>query len=151
MMNTENSNNTLNLVTVKKAVYSWSIRFREAGYANEQLARLSQEYFEDLQSEGVTERQFEAAANSARKRCRFFPKMCDILQAVQEYRERPPQPKGGIEQIESTSSRHDLTPEEVERNKARLKTITDMLAGKLSADEAVRAVEAQTHIEEFKQ
>lgn len=148
-MNTESSSNSLSLITVKKAVYSWSIRFREAGYANEQLARLSQEYFEDLQSEGVTERQFEHAASAVRKRCRFFPKMCDILQAVQEYRERPPQPRSDLAQIEATTSNHDLTPEEIERNKARMKTITDMLAGKLSADEAVRAVEAQTHIEEF--
>lgn len=131
-------------------MYSWSIRFREAGYANEQLARLSQEYFEDLQSEGVTERQFEAAANSARKRCRFFPKMCDILQAVQEYRERPPLPKGGIAQIESTSSRHDLTPEERRRDKARMKIIMNIAMKKVDKAKGLAAVEKLSHIMEFR-
>jgi hypothetical protein len=149
MMTTE-GNNKLTLHAVKVAVYSWSIRNREAGYTNEQLARLSQEYFEDLQSEEVTAHQFAAAASRVRKRCRFFPKMVDILEAVQQHRESPPA-KGYLQdQVADTTSNHDLTQEEIDRNKERTKHITDMLARKLSMDEAIEAVEKSNHIQEFK-
>ena len=150
--NDESSNNNLTLQEVKRAVYSWSIRHPEAGYTNEQLARLSQEYFEDLVSEGATSRQFQAAALATRKRCRFFPKMVDILEGLSRYRERPPEQKPtGAPQIEDVTSCHDLTPEEIEKNKARVKAITDMLAGKISIVEALAMVDKNTHIEEFNQ
>lgn len=149
-MSAENNSNELTLMDVKMAVYSWSIRFREAGYANEQLARISQEFFEDLVSEGVTKRQFQAAVMAVRKRCRFFPKMCDILEAVCRYRERPPEQKPtAAPQIEDVTSCHDLTPEEIEKNKARVKAITDMLAGRITMEEAIGQVEDNTHIKEF--
>ena len=102
-----------------------------------------------LVEEGVTQKQFSSGVRHAVKTCRFFPKLADVLAGVQQHRERPPQPKVNTMQIEDTTSQHDLTPEEVERNKERLKTITDMLAGKLSTDEAIRTVEAKTHIKEF--
>jgi hypothetical protein len=113
------------------------------------LARISQEYFEDLQSESVTLKQFEAAALIVRKRCRFFPLMVDILEAVQQHRERPPQPQINDMQIEDVTSQHDLTPEEIERNKERIGEILQMLAGQKSIDEAVEAVQSKTHIKEF--
>ena len=84
-----------------------------------------------------------------RKRCRFFPLMADILDAVQQYREAPPQPKINANQIEDVTSNHDLTPEEIERNKQRVAEILSMLAGQKSIDEAVAAVEAKNHIKEF--
>lgn len=135
-------------MVVKKAVYSWSLRF-PSQKSNEHLARISQEYFEDLQSEGVTLKQFEAAALIVRKRCRFFPLMVDILDAVQQHRERPPQPQVNAMQIEDVTSQHDLTSEEIERNKERIGEILQMLAGKKSIDEAVEAVQSKTHIKEF--
>ena len=148
MKMTEEDHNTLNLMVVKKAVYSWSLRF-PSQKSNEHLARLSQEYFEDLKSERVTLKQFEASALIVRKRCRFFPLMADILDAVQQYREAPPQPKINANQIEDVTSNHDLTPEEIERNKQRVAEILSMLKGQKSIDEAVAAVEAKTHIKEF--
>jgi len=136
-------------MTVKRAVYSWSIRFRSAGYGNEQLARISTEYLEDLQSEGVTPAQFEAAAMAVRKRCRFFPSMADILEAVAEHRARPPQPKSDTLQLSDTTSMHDLTPEEVERNKERIQIILKALSKELTIEEAVEMVSMKSHIAEF--
>lgn len=143
------NSNELDLQTVKRAVYSWSIRFKSAGYMNEQLARISTEYLEDLQSEGVTLRQFEAAALAVRKRCRFFPSMADILDAVKEYRANPPVVASGALQIADTTSKHDLTPEEVERNKERIRLITEAMAGRMSFEDAQREVERMEHIKEF--
>ncbi len=136
---------------MKRAVYSWSIRFREAGYANEQLARISHEYHEDLVSEHVTTDEFEDAARAVRKRCRFFPKMVDLLAAVEDRRrQQPAAPTASSAiQIEAVTSHHDLTEEEVERNQTRIRAITDMLAGRINMDDAMNAV--QNHeIREFK-
>ncbi len=143
--------NSLTVNDVKRVVYSWSIRFREAGYANEQLARISHEYHEDLVSEHVTTGEFEDAARAVRKRCRFFPKMVDLLAAVEDRRrQQPAAPTASSAiQIEAVTSHHDLTEEEVERNKTRIRAITDMLAGRINMDDAMNAV--QNHeIREFK-
>lgn len=143
--------NSLTVNDVKRVVYSWSIRFREAGYANEQLARISHEYHEDLVSEHVTTGEFEDAARAVRKRCRFFPKMVDLLAAVEDRRrQQPAAPTASSAiQIEAVTSHHDLTEEEVERNQTRIRAITDMLAGRINMDDAMNAV--QNHeIREFK-
>lgn len=138
---------------VKRAVYSWSIRFRSAGYGPEQLAWLSDEYFDDLQSEYVTKAQFDAAARMVRKRCRFFPTMADVLEAVQEIRRNPQlmaPVSSDVAQIEEhTAKRDNLTPEEIARNQERLNYIKEMLAGKMSIDDAVAAVSGKSHIAEF--
>lgn len=83
------------------------------------------------------------------KTCRFFPKLADVLAGVQQHRERPPQPQINAMQIEDVTSQHDLTPEEIERNKERIGDILQMLAGEMSIEEAVEAVQAKTHIKEF--
>ena len=143
--------NSLTVNDVKRVVNSWSIRFREAGYANEQLARISHEYHEDLVSEHVTTGEFEDAARAVRKRCRFFPKMVDLLAAVEDRRrQQPAAPTASSAiQIEAVTSHHDLTEEEVERNQTRIRAITDMLAGRINMDDAMNAV--QNHeIREFK-
>ena len=97
----------------------------------------------------MTQKQFSSGVRHAVKTCRFFPKLADVLEGVATYRERPPQPQVNAMQIEDTTSQHDLTPEEVARNKERIEDILQMLAGKKSIEEAVEAVEAKTHIREF--
>ena len=150
-MKTMNDENRLDLNDVKRAVYSWSIRFREAGYANEQLARISHEYHEDLVSEHVTTDEFEDAARAVRKRCRFFPKMVDLLAAVEDRRrQQPAAPTASSAiQIEAVTSHHDLTEEEIRRNKRRIQAITDMLAGKIKMDDAIDVIR-NSEIEEFR-
>ena len=143
--------NSLTVNDVKRVVYSWSIRFREAGYANEQLARISHEYHEDLVSEHVTTDEFEDAARAVRKRCRFFPKMVDLLAAVEDRRrQQPAAPTASSAiQIEAVTSHHDLTEEEIRRNKQRIQAITDMLAGKIKMDDAIDVIR-NSEIEEFR-
>ena len=44
--------------------------------------------------------------------------------------------------IADKTLRHDLTPEEIAANRRRVKAITDMLAGKLSMEDAEKVVVA---------
>ena len=99
----------------------------------------------------MTQRQFSAGMRHAVKTCRFFPKLVDVLDGVKGYREcpRPAQATGAL-QISDSSSQHDLTPEEVARNKERIGEILKMLAGEKSMDEAIAAVEGKTVIKEFR-
>lgn len=125
------------------AMISWSIRFKEAGYTPEQLKLLAVEYHQDLVEEQVTPAQFDEAAKIVRRRCKWFPKFAEIMEAVNEYRSKP-RPTSDIAMIADHTSEHDLTPEEIARNKERIELITDMLAGKISAEEAegrIRALE----------
>lgn len=130
------------LQQVMKAVASWTLRFPETKYSPQQLKLIAQEYHEDLVDEHVTTGEFAEAAKEVRKRARWFPKMVDILGAVNERRQRHEQTMCGKIMIEGKTSRHDLTPEEVDANRRRVKAITDMLAGKLSIQDAEKAVVA---------
>jgi len=154
-MKTIEEDNRLDLNTVKRAVYSWSIRFKSAGYANEQLALLSGEYLDDLQSENVTRRQFESAVILVRKRCKFFPTMAEILDCVNECRRNPELllPASGnrnVAKIEATTTDGDnWTPEEIARNKERISHILAMLSREKTMDQAVSDVERCGTVKEF--
>ncbi len=91
------------------------VHYPEAGHTGETIALISEDYFEDLTSEQVALNQFQAAMKIVRKRCKFFPKVADILEAKEEYC-RNPERFGGSStlQIMATSSQHDPTSEELE-------------------------------------
>ena len=130
------------LQQVMKAVASWTIRFPETKYSPQQLKLIAQEYHEDLIDEHVTVDEFAEAAREVRKRARWFPKMVDILGAVNERRQRHEPARCDKAMIADNTLRHDLAPEEVDANRRRVKAITDMLAGKLSMEDAEKAVVA---------
>lgn len=109
----------LNIITVKKAVYSWSIRFKETVRVNEELLILSEEYLEDLLDEYVSEKEFAYACKEARKKCSFFPKMCDILEYVGEYRSNPPR-SDCLQLEENVGLQAPMTSEQAEKNLKRL-------------------------------
>ena len=123
--------------------------YPESGHNTTSLGKLAFDWHDLLTEEGVTQKQFSAGVRHAVKTCRFFPKLADVLAGVTKYRETPPQPQTNAMQIEDVTSNHDLTPEEVERNKARIAEILAMLAGQKSIDEAVDAVTSKNHIKEF--
>ena len=103
-----------------------------------------------LDEEGVTQKQFSFGVRYAVKTCSFFPKVADVLKGVREYRERPPAAKEPTNALlPDETSRHDLTPEEIERNRSRVQLIVKALAGQMSFDEAERDVAAMSHIGEF--
>ncbi|RLB91966.1 MAG: hypothetical protein DRH10_00620 [Deltaproteobacteria bacterium] len=112
------------------------MRFREANYKPEQLRFLSREYHEDLVDEQVTPEQFHAAVKIVRKRCRFFPKMVEILEAVREHRSKPPAPSNRLQIAEHTHL-GDKTPEDIAKAKKRLRAISSMIAGKITLEEAL--------------
>jgi len=95
------------------------------------------DYHQDLTDDGVTEVEFIRAVSSVRKKCRFYPKVADFINAVQEDRKKAKMPSANFLQIEDTTSFHDQTPEERALTKKKLKAIASMLAGKLSMDEAL--------------
>lgn len=111
---------------------------------------LADDWFEILASESVTSFQFSAAVKAVKRKCGFFPKVSDVFKAVQEYRENPPAIEYRQAQLADTTSQHDLTPEEVEKNLARLKHINRMLSKEISMEEAIGAVERESHIKEFR-
>lgn len=97
----------------------------------------------------MTSKQFSAGTRECVKTCSFFPKVSDVLKAVQSYRENPPQVEYGHLQLSDSTSHHDLTPEEIERNLARFDAIKRMLAGELSMERALEAVEKANDIKTF--
>ena len=123
--------------------------YPESGHNMTSIGKLAFDWHDLLTEEGVTQKQFSAGIRHAVKNCRFFPKLADVLAGVQQHREMPPQPRINAMQIEDVTSRHDLTPEEIERNKERIAEILQMLAGQKSIDEAVEAVQSKSHIKEF--
>jgi hypothetical protein len=113
------------------------------------LGKLAFDWRDLLSEEGVTQKQFSSGIRHAVKTCKFFPKLADVLEGVEKYREAPPRPQVNEMQIEDTTSRHDLTPEEVSRNKERVGMIVGALAGRITWEEAEKGVAALQHIGEF--
>ena len=139
----------LQITDVQLALAKLLNHYPESGHNTTSLGKLAFDWHDLLVEEGVTQKQFSSGVRHAVKTCRFFPKLADVLAGVQQHRERPQQPQVNPVQIEDVTSNHDLTPEEVERNKARIAEILAMLAGQKSIDEAVDAVQSKNHIKEF--
>ena len=139
----------LQITDVQLALAKLLIHYPESGHNTTSLGKLAFDWHDLLVEEGVTQKQFSSGVRHAVKTCKFFPKLADVLAGVQQHRERPPQPQTNAMQIEDVTSQHDLTPEEVKRNKERIGEILQMLAGKKSIDEAAEAVQSKTHIKKF--
>lgn len=138
----------LTLTIILREMIGLLPHFPEAGYTGKTLTPLARDWFELLQEEHVSERAFLLAIREVKKRCRFWPKLSEVLQAVQQERSNPT-PVCTVPQLADTSSTHDLTLEERERNKRRIGHIVSMLKGQLSMDEALQRVCADTHIAAF--
>lgn len=140
----------LKLEDVQRALSKLVNHYPEAGHNGQTLSRLAADWLDLLGEEEVTKSQFSAGIRHAVKTCKFFPKVADVLEGVRAHRANPkPKPKSEALQIADRTSQHDPTPEEVAMNNERLNTIAQMLAGKLSMDDAVNRVEELTTIKEF--
>ena len=141
----------LTLMDVQRALAKLLNHYPEAGHNSSTISRLSVDWFDLLSEEKITQKQFSAGMRHAVKTCRFFPKLVDVLDGVRVYRESLPMPiRSGALQIEDhTATAENWTPEEVERNKKRVRLITDALAGRLSWDDAERSVAEMGTISEF--
>jgi len=139
----------LQMQDVQAALAKLLNHFPESGHNAMSVSELALDWLDLLSEEGVTQNQFSAGVRHAVKTCSFFPKVADVLKGVTIYRETPPAPKNGQAQLESTTSNHAMTPEEIERNKARIQDILSMLRKEKSIDETVASVIGRK-IEDFK-
>lgn len=140
----------LQIADVQCALVRLLNHYPESGHNSQTLANLAVDWVDLLDEEGVTQKQFAFGVRHAVKTCSFFPKVADVLKGVREYRERPPatiEPTSTM--LTDETSRHNLTPEEVERNRSRVQLIVKALSGQMSFDEAERDVAAMSHIGEF--
>lgn len=67
------------------------VLYPEAGHNGASLALLAGEWHDLLTEEDVQADEFVAAMRRVKKRCRFFPKIADVLEGVRDLREHPPQ------------------------------------------------------------
>jgi len=77
---------------------------------------------------------FDATMRMVRRRCRYFPKVADIFAAYHAVIEenRPPH----CLMLDETTSRHDLLPEEIEKDRQRMAIIRQATSGEITFEEA---------------
>lgn len=129
---------------LKKMMGVWAIEHRDMQLTDNALGVLVAKFTADLAEEGVAPDEFRAACRKACRRWEHFPKMANILQAVDEYRASPwYQQRWGAPQIEESTRRRGggQTREECQADMARIRVITSMLSGELRMDEAVGMVD----------
>jgi hypothetical protein len=78
----------ITLKSVQRILANYVLHYPEAGQNGESLVALANDYFEDLRDENVSDELFLIAARNARKVCRFFPKIADILVEVEKNKEK---------------------------------------------------------------
>jgi hypothetical protein len=127
--------------------------FPESGHNAMSVSELALDWLDLLSEEGVTQAQFSAGVRHAVKTCSFFPKVADVLKGVKIYRETQPALKNGQMQLASTTSNHELTQEEINRNKERIKMIKLVFhpdpEKRVTVEEATAFIEDKIHIKEF--
>lgn len=111
----------------------WSLQFRETFLTPEEIEILSVEYLDDLESENVSVKQFAWAAKHVSKWCKFFPKMADILEAVEMYRKNPPESDRKVIAYTPVTG---LTQEQEEKNKDAAKVAIYAIKNKITFEEA---------------
>ena len=104
--------------------------FPEAGHNAVTLRALSADWLDLLSGEDVSKTEFVAAIRRAKMKCKFFPKVADLMEAVQHMREHPPE----VDQSRQLTAQGEapMSQEEIDRNVRRLKILADQIAGKIS-------------------
>jgi len=69
----------ITLKSVQRILANYVLHYPEAGQNGESLVVLANDYYEDLRDENISDELFLIAAKNARKVCRFFPKIADIM------------------------------------------------------------------------
>lgn len=112
--------------------------YPEAGHNGKSISILADDWFDLLSEEDVSSTEFAAALRQAKKRCRFFPKLADLMENIREIRANPPV----IDQDRQLTAQGEapMSQEQIDRNVRRLKILADQIAGKITADEADRLI-----------
>lgn len=127
----------LNAQTILRELFPLLVLYPEAGHNGNTISVLAEQWRDLLADEDVSEPEFLWAVRRAKKKCRFFPKPADILEGVNEYRERLPDRVDEARRLPQSSA-VALSPEEIRRNKERLEIIAMQAAKKISPEDATR-------------
>lgn len=127
---------SLNSRTILRELTPLLVLYPEAGHNGNTIPALAEQWRDLLADEDVAEAEFLWAVRRAKKKCRFFPKIADIMEGVTEYREHPPATVDAAHRLPQESI-VPLSPEEIARNQARLAILTKQFTGKLTAQEAL--------------
>lgn len=111
--------------------------YPEAAHTGATLRAISTDYFEDLTEDRTSQEEFLQVVKLARRRCKFFPKVSDIIELRNELRNElranpPRKPVAGLIEEESMVK----TPEMIETGKLNCKLIALMLEHGISHTEA---------------
>jgi hypothetical protein len=130
----------LRVEKVMEAIISWNIRFREAVRNSAELTILAQEYFEDLTDENVSVKEFSYAYKNTRRRCNFFPKMCDVLKYVEEYRKNPPV-SDSLQLPEHSGHEAPMTDKQAEIMRKRINILAEISAKTITHEQGAIKME----------
>lgn len=109
--------------------------YPECGHNQKTLVKLAEDYWEDFQAEGIaTVEQLKPSISLVRRKAKFFPKSSEIIAAYNELKAKG-RVKDPRRMIEQTTSMHDPTPDEVERNKKFISICMDVVARRITPDE----------------
>lgn len=130
----------LNIETITRQLAPLIVLYPEAGHNGETLNFLAELWQDLLADEDVSEPEFLWAMRRAMKKCRFFPKIADIMEGVDKYREEPPTKVTYPAHMLPQQSAVALSPEEIARNKAKLEVIKLQLARQITTEEAEQRI-----------
>lgn len=127
--------------TIEKVVKVWNVTFPGDRGKDEQ--KIISGRFHKALSTVFNDFEFLDAAAAVEKQVEFFPTVkhfMDVRDQVFAARQR----KAAGKHKALPEETDNLTPEEIEQSREKVKIISDMLAGKLSIDDAVKRQEAIT-------
>jgi len=135
-------NPKLTLEIVETNLLSLLVHYPESGINGSALSILAEDYTDDLLSEYISIREFLHSVKMVRKRCLFFPKVKDFLDAIKEFRDSPKYLQAPDRfLLPEETCEHDITEEERQHNMEMVENIRKMLAGEMSMDDAIAAAE----------
>ena len=130
----------LTLRDVQAALAKLYSHYPEAGHNGDSLRQISADYFEDLTDDRTSAEEFADAVKLARRRCKFFPKIADIIEFRNELRANPIRKTvAGMIGEESLVK----TPEMMEEGRFNCKVVSVMLDRGVSDTEAREIVLAE--------
>lgn len=132
---------SLNPNVVAKIVKGWSMIF-PGNRTAEELAFISAKFHKAL-TPVYNDKAFIIAAEMIELETEYFPTikgMSDLRNAVYQVRDQQI-----ATDLKALPEETDLTEEEIERNKEKVKIISDMLAGKMNIEEAIKRQKALEH------
>lgn len=118
---------------VQESLARLVFHYPEAGHNGGTLNGVARDYFEDLTEDRTSAEEFADAVKLARRRCKFFPKIADIIELREELRAAPiRKPVAGLIEAESLVK----TPEMMEEGKRNCKIVRLMLEHGISNEAA---------------